>query len=161
MTLQDLGAIGELIGGFAIIVSLIYVGLQIRQSTAASRSATTQAFSQQYSMQMQALIDPEFRDVFHRGLAGAENLTESEIVGFYGQPGSINRMWESFYYQKGNGALDEVMFNSWCRQLMDLHANKGVQEFWEIRKHQYTADFVEFIDNSIASSSPKPLYKRS
>jgi hypothetical protein len=35
MTLQDWGALGELVGGVAIIVSLIYVGLQIRQGTQA------------------------------------------------------------------------------------------------------------------------------
>ena len=29
MSLQDWGAIGELLGGVAIIVSLLYVGLQI------------------------------------------------------------------------------------------------------------------------------------
>ena len=161
MTLQDWGAIGELVGGFAIIVSLIYVSLQIRQSAAVSRSATTQAFSQQYSLQMQALFDSEFREVFFKGLAGAKNLTESEVVGFYAQLGSISRMWESFYYQKGNGALDEAMFNAWARQLMDLHATKGMKEFWDVRKHQYTPEFVEFIDSSISSSTPKPLYKKA
>jgi hypothetical protein len=36
MTIQDLGALGEMAGGLAIIVSLIYVGLQIKQNTKAT-----------------------------------------------------------------------------------------------------------------------------
>ena len=37
MTLQDWGAIGEVIGGVAIIFSLIYVGIQVKQSTKATQ----------------------------------------------------------------------------------------------------------------------------
>ena len=33
MTIIEWGAIGELLGGIAIIVSLIYVGIQIKHST--------------------------------------------------------------------------------------------------------------------------------
>ena len=34
MNIMELGAIGELVGGVAVIGSLIYVGLQVRQSNA-------------------------------------------------------------------------------------------------------------------------------
>ena len=60
MTLQDWGALGELIGGVAIIVSLIYVGLQVRQSTHATRAATSQAFTDQYMSAISPLQDPDF-----------------------------------------------------------------------------------------------------
>lgn len=43
MTIQELGALGEMIGGIAIILSLIYVGVQIRQNTKATKSATANA----------------------------------------------------------------------------------------------------------------------
>jgi len=38
MDLIELGAIGELVGGVAVIGSLIYVGIQVRHGTAAARS---------------------------------------------------------------------------------------------------------------------------
>ena len=37
MDIMELGAIGELVGGVAVIASLIYVGLQVRQSTIATQ----------------------------------------------------------------------------------------------------------------------------
>lgn len=40
MTLFEWGALGELVGGVAIIVSLIYVGLQIKQNTNALKLNT-------------------------------------------------------------------------------------------------------------------------
>ena len=33
MTIQDLGALGDMIGGVAVVASLIYLAIQIRQNT--------------------------------------------------------------------------------------------------------------------------------
>jgi hypothetical protein len=41
MTLLEWGAIGELIDGIAIIVSLIFVGIQVNDSAGAVRSASS------------------------------------------------------------------------------------------------------------------------
>ena len=38
MEIMELGAIGELVGGVAAIASLIYVGIQVRQSAQATRA---------------------------------------------------------------------------------------------------------------------------
>lgn len=43
MTIQDWGALGEMIGGVAIIVSLVYVGLQLKQGNREAKAATLQA----------------------------------------------------------------------------------------------------------------------
>ena len=33
MTIQDLGAIGDLVGGVAVLVTLLYLAMQIKQNT--------------------------------------------------------------------------------------------------------------------------------
>ncbi len=33
MTLQDLGSLGELVGGIAVVVSVVYLAIQIRHNT--------------------------------------------------------------------------------------------------------------------------------
>ena len=40
MGIVELGASGELVGGVAVVASLLYVGLQVRQGTAATRAAS-------------------------------------------------------------------------------------------------------------------------
>ena len=103
MTLQDWGALGELVGGVAIIVSLIYVGLQIRQGTQASRAATLQSFSAQYADLIMQITREDFRDIFWRGVGGLENLQKSEIAAFMAFLASIMRTFESFFFQKKKG----------------------------------------------------------
>ncbi len=38
MSLDDLGNLGDFLGGLAVIVSFVYLGLQIRQNTASIRA---------------------------------------------------------------------------------------------------------------------------
>ena len=40
MTLEDLANLGEFIGAFAVVVSLIYLAIQIRQNTAQIRESS-------------------------------------------------------------------------------------------------------------------------
>ena len=49
MTLLEWGALGELIGGIAIIVSLIYVGRQLKQSNSMARSGVRQEISCEFN----------------------------------------------------------------------------------------------------------------
>ena len=158
MTMQDWGALGDLIGGIAIIVSLVYVGLQIKQSTQATRAATNQSFSAQYTEQAAQITRADFRDVFWRGLSGLQNLQGGELVAFMAFLGSIMRMWETFYFQKQGGTFESRIFDSWLVQLVDLFGNDGVREYWAIRRHNFTAEFVEFIDETIATATPKPMH---
>ncbi len=40
MTIQDLANLGETIGGFGVVISLLYLAVQIRQNTRAVRSSS-------------------------------------------------------------------------------------------------------------------------
>jgi hypothetical protein len=159
MTLQDWGALGELVGGVAIIVSLVYVGLQIKQSTAAARAATSQAFSEQYSTIILQITKSGFRDIFWRGKDGLENLKGSEIAAFMALLATIVRFGESFYFQRQEGSIDSRLFDAWLVQTLDLFAQKGPREYWAIRGHQFNPEFVAFFEAKMAASKPKPMYK--
>lgn len=160
MTLQDWGALGELIGGVAIIVSLLYVGLQIRHSTNATRSATSQAFSAQYSEIMLRLTSSEVSTVFWKGLPGLNNLEGRELPAYMGFMGAIVRMYETFYFEKLEGRFESKTFDSWTTQLADLFGNQGPSEYWELRKHNFSPEFVAYVDNEIAKSKTALMYPK-
>jgi hypothetical protein len=49
MSLNDLANLGQVIGAIAVVISLIYVALQIRQNTNAVRSATAQTVHEHFA----------------------------------------------------------------------------------------------------------------
>ena len=158
MTIQDWGALGELVGGIAIIVSLIYVGLQIRQGTTAAQSATNQAFSAQYSEVMFKLTEPDFREIWWRGKDGLKQLKGSEQAAYIAFIGAIMRMYESFHLQRKAGTFDPQLFDSWMNQAIDLFGLQGARDYWEIRRHQFTPEFVEYLEAELANRKPQRMY---
>jgi hypothetical protein len=158
MTLFELGAIGELVGGIGIIVSLVYVGFQIRQSAQASRAETVQSFTAQYTEVMLHATEKDFRDIWWRGRSGLKHLKESEIVAFFAYFTAIMRIYEGFFFQEQDGSFDSRVFKSWMVQLTDIFSSEGLREFWEIRKRYFATEFIEFVETLIASGAARPLY---
>jgi len=159
VTLQDWGAIGEFVGGVAIIISLIYVGVQIKQGTNATRAASNQAFNAQYYALLVELTRPDTRDVFWKGIGGLKNLKGSEQAAFMGFLAAIMRTYETFYFERLEGRFDSRMWDGYSAQLFDLYANVGVQEYWEIRKHQFSDEFCAFLNSQSTTVDSKPMYR--
>ena len=158
MTLENLYFASQIVAAIGIVASLLFVGVQVRQATIASRAAAAQALSQQASDINHMLTHADVREIFSRGLAGLENLNASEKVAFVAVLSAISRTSETFYYQKEKGTLDSRLFEGWFLQYLDLHDNKGARDFWALRRHQYMNDFVQYLDQKLASGSPKPMY---
>ena len=76
MNIMELGAIGELVGGVAVIASLAYVGLQIRQNTSAVRANSAQGFADSINaVQLQISSGGETARAWRRFYEEPESLT--------------------------------------------------------------------------------------
>lgn len=89
MTLQDLGSIGELVGGVAVVVSFFYLALQIRQNTHGldqNTKTTTLAFENDIRRDLIAFrqsiaADEQLSAIWTRGLAD-EQLDPKDSARF-------------------------------------------------------------------------------
>jgi hypothetical protein len=159
MSIQEWGAIGEMVSGIAIIVSLIYVGVQLRQSTQATRVITNQAFLQSHGRTINPITrDSDFRDIFWRGLAGLSHLKESELAAFGAWTGHTLRVWEAHYFQWKAHAFEDRVWSGWKCQFRDLFGYPGIQEVWTIRRHHVNDEFRGFVEREIIGKESHPLY---
>ena len=53
---------------------------------------------------------------------------------------------ENFYYQYGQGALDQGQWERWCETLRVYFAQPGIREWFETIPQQFTASFAAFLD---------------
>ena len=159
MSLIKWGALGELIGGVAIIVSLLYVGTQIKHNTKAERASASQAFIDIHAQIVLHISgDKDFRDIYWRGLGGLSALQGSETAAFGAWAIQTFRAWESFYFQWKEGLFQDQLWAGWQNQFADLFGYPGIQEYWAIRRHQFSEEFCELVDKLIASEASEPLY---
>jgi len=122
MTLQDIGAIGELISAVAVVVTLIYLAKQIGQNTHAMDEARKLALAQTYQMRSDALQDMlvHAADSEHIGpiiikltelgypqdVSALGKLTDVERGRFRMWQIAQQTHWDNMFYQFQQGYLD-------------------------------------------------------
>ncbi len=83
MNWEGIAAIGEFVSAGAVVASLIYVGVQIRQSVRISRAEAQRASSDQYTkLSLRRSDSPELRSLWTRAMTGARlgDLTADEKI---------------------------------------------------------------------------------
>lgn len=122
MTLQDWGAIGELVGAAAVVVTLIYLAKEIRLNTRAMAEGRRLALAQTYQMRSDALqaMLVQAADSAHIGpiiikltelgypadVTALEALNEIERGRFRMWQIAQQTHWDNMHYQYQQGYLD-------------------------------------------------------
>ena len=83
MTIQEWGALGELIGGMAIIISLLYVGYQIRQSNNLAKAESMRDILDVSAYNQLMAQNPDLGDIVAKGYRDFSSLSPSEQRTFH------------------------------------------------------------------------------
>lgn len=139
MTIFELGALGEFIGAIAVVITLLYLAVQISQNTKATRAQIHQARSdqaQQYYLHLceQSVIAEVFEKLQSEiGVLDPDNLetlSQEELRQLRALcAASISRLENSFYqYQNGflNGEMYESMIIGQIRHSGRLWEKLGI-----------------------------------
>ena len=150
MTIQDLGAIGEIVGGVAVIATLIYLALQIRQANVAThRNMYAQAATDISQFWLSLAKDPQLNDAFTTMLRAPDTLTEADRERGYLVMDSFLSLMESYFLHNRQYG-EQLSQDRWSRMLRRMFATAGAQEYWRRRRGSFHEDFAVYIDGVIA-----------
>ena len=156
MTIQDWGAIGELIGGVAVIVTLVYLALQIRQNTRAIRLSTGHDVTEEFRGMFELIASHgDLAEIINKSAGEDITVSGAEKTRYWAFTGNFFRAFENAYIQRTEGALDASRWEGMKRMMIDYGHLPGFKEYWPNRKHWYSEDFQRFMDSEILQSSAK------
>jgi hypothetical protein len=142
MTLQDLGALGEVIGAFGAIAALLYLAIQVRQNTRSVRASTYQSFSEYFAeFRSMLLVQPGLGAVFGKGLRSFEQLEDGERIQFDSIMMTFLRGVEVSFYQERNGLLDAAYYRGWVDEAAALGRQPGARAWWQGRAALFNEEF--------------------
>ena len=108
--LQKWALTAEIIGGLAIVITLIFLVFETRQNTRATEAQTRDAMTERLNALQIAIGSNEFTALaFNKGLRG-EELTPAEASAFNMLIQANLRMWENEWYQYQAGLFSEDEF---------------------------------------------------
>jgi hypothetical protein len=106
MTLTQLGDLGDFLGGIGVVVTLVYLALQIRKNTQAVHSASLDSVASSHlEFQRSMGQDPELTKLWFDGLSGEIDLSETDSQRFLFLLLSVARHWESAFTKGRVGTL--------------------------------------------------------
>ena len=93
-------------------------------------------------------------------LAGDPEGVDVDVkMRFYATLFFVFTSHENAYHQKTDGVLESRDWHLFNRGMMDLISLPGVRGFWEKRKHWYSKDFRDYIDNEVIPATASIKYE--
>jgi len=147
--IENLGNIGDLIGGVGVIATLIYLATQIRQNTNSHRMASIQQIiSTSVSISMGASAGP-IPAIFVK-CEKHDRLTEEEFAQFLMLVWALlTNHWQIFHlYQKG--MIEKEVLDNFMSRLQGTMNMSVARAMWRSRiKHGFPTDFQEYVQQQI------------
>ena len=157
MTLEQWALVAQIISAVAVIASLIFVGFQLKQATAAIRASSSQAHAALYTELVDSIIDnADFARLWSIGLSDPHALREEDWVRFVAYASALFRLYESSRVQWLNGRLDNEHWHTIERQAADFGHLPGLQLAWQLRGHWFSPEFQEWFDTIKPTDTPRP-----
>lgn len=118
MDLEATTHIAEIVSSVAVVVSLIYVGVQVRQNTRALRASTYNAVTANSIAILSPMEShPEYSEFLTRVQSDYAAATPAEKMRFHINLLMAFRHWDNLYYQFRNGMLEQEMWESYDRTM--------------------------------------------
>ncbi len=155
MTIMELGAIGEFFGAIAVVVTLIYLAIQVRQNTSALKLNTTQSVTEELQ-DMYALLasDPDLTEVLIKA-SRESDLRGTERGRYSAFTSNLIRVYENAFLQRRAGVLDRAHWVGMTRMMIDYTSMAAFQQYWLDRKHWVSDDFQDYMEADVIPASPK------
>jgi len=155
VSIQELGSIGEFVAALVVVITLIFLTLQMKRSTQAVKNSSALSGLQFWTDYLGPIAhDSELADLYARGMQSFAALRPDDKVRFDLLALTFAKAAETFFRLNREGSLDLSEWESWERVIVDVFGRPGYREWWPERKQRYSDDFQEWIESVPLTSVP-------
>jgi hypothetical protein len=146
-----IAAIAELVGAFGVIMSLVYLGYQIKQGAAATKwSGAHDVMTNINDLLLTLAGDGEVAKIWTRGLVNFDELNPEEKVRFSSLMLGLVNSWDEAYHALAAGQIDEWGLQRFTGSLNDFAVMPGFKSWFEVRKRWMSADIRSRLEQVMA-----------
>ena len=154
-TLKKVIQLSEIIGGIAIVTSLIFVGIQFRENTIATKSATANAANAiVIAWYTETVNSAQSSKLMWDYIKDPKSITSSgEIYQVTVLVHGLILSFQNSYYLAAEGTLDQNILKSLTAALIAVKNQPGFLEYWENRKSLFFEEFRDYLTAILVSDS--------
>jgi hypothetical protein len=150
VTLQTMSQLGEFIGGFGVIFTLVYLAIQVRNNTNSQRADMTARILERLSAQQHTFgFDVEANKFFMQCASDPTSLSIEDRSRFQWVMNEFLSSMEFLMQQYEVGNVEEQVWLRWA-QTMDFWLSfPGIKTYWKGRATPYTEGFTTYIEQRL------------
>lgn len=159
----------QAVGLFALVASLIFVGIEVRQNSVATRSATNAAVKDAFrELNLVIASSPELARALAVNADHPNEAPPEDRVQMLAMWRALFHTWSNVHRQHLNGTLDPVLYDAVVQEISMYAANaRGTETVddavrrsrqmrwaWESERFIFNLDFQKFVDGILHIKRP-------
>lgn len=150
--LKKIALVAEIFGGIAILISLLFVGIQLRENTKATRSSTaTATIDTMTDWYVTMGTDKESSASLWRFLADPESMTKEEQLQHIYTLHGLLLTFQNSYFLAQDGTLDIRIHESLNQVLIGVKDQPGFHVYWNTRKSIFFKEYQDYVEGILNS----------
>ena len=146
MNWEAIGAIGEIVGAVAVVVTLFYLAQQIRQNTRMARAEMTKDL---YLASRAAIMDVASSDRLAEVWADIRPFEDEQAARRHTFYQSFFRLYELQFNLAQQGLLEESIATSYKLVIRMFARTRHFEAYWAGARTEFHVDFASYVDQQV------------
>ena len=160
MDLNELANLGEFIGGIAVVFSLVFVGLQIRQNTKSVQAQSELSLSYKFAdVHGRANDNPDLSRLYDEALIDPEALSDEDVRRLRWFIAEIFCVYDGAYHLFKRGQISEASWRVKISSIKAMIGNPVLKEWWDGRMTPLSTEFVDYVNEYSPTASDEYKYQ--
>jgi hypothetical protein len=143
-----ISAISQLVGSVAVVLSVLYLALQVHQSTRVAKLATQDAAAAALRDVTKPLMEnAELERIWRVGVENISDLSTEERARFFHATYQFLKAFETIHFHYVYGLMDRQLWEGWHGLLRHYIAAPGIAQYWKLRPEVFSERFRKFVDS--------------
>jgi hypothetical protein len=149
MSWNAISAIAGILAAIAVAVTAVYLAVQIRKNTLATRSQTYHLATADLAEAAAILASNEqLARIYRIGLSTPTDLEEDDYYRFAMYGIGLFRRYENLFFQYRSGLIDDDFWAGHSANILWFFHRPGIQMWWKDKGPTFSTSFREFLESS-------------
>ena len=156
MNWEAIGAVGEIVGAAAVVVTLVYLARQIGQHTAMTRvAASSERVERDYEIASSIIESREVAEIWAKGDLEFDSLDDIDRLRLMFFERRAIVLWHHLFRMREQNLLTDSDWHEHRWIMQNFGRRRAVREAWRMFRDAYERPFQDFLDGqfSIADSA--------
>jgi hypothetical protein len=147
MNWDAINAVSQLVSSIAVVLSVLYLGIQVHRSTRVAKLATQDAAATALRDVTKPLMEnAELERIWRIGLEDLSALSTEDRARFFHAVYQFLKAFETIHFHYVYGLMDRQLWEGWRGLLQHYVAAPGMAHYWRLRPEVFSERFRKFVN---------------